>query len=254
LTSLILAFDHLPFWFVASLLALLGTIFGSFAGAVCVRWPFGESVVTGRSRCDHCHANLRIYELIPILSYLLQRGRCRSCGKAISASLLWIEIACASLGLACAVLFSPSQAATAAFFCWLLVPLIILDWRHYWLPDALLIWLGIGGLIIGGSAPGALPITDRLIGGAIGFFVLELLRRLYSRLRGIDAMGAGDPKLYGVLGLWLGWQALPPLMLVASLLGIADHVRRQYPKGRSEKRLPLGAYLSITAMLWVFIV
>jgi leader peptidase (prepilin peptidase) / N-methyltransferase len=252
LTSLLLAFEQLPLWSVASLLAVLGAIWGSFVGALCVRWPAGESVLRGRSHCDYCKTLLRARELVPILSYLFQRGQCRHCNQSIGRALVGIELTCAGLGIICAILFPPAQALTAAAICWLLVPLIILDWRHYWLPDALLIWLGIGGLIVGGFLPQQLAITDRLIGGALGFALLELLRRGYAQLRGIDAMGAGDPKLFGALGLWLGWQALPLIMLAASLLGLADYMRRTLQGHRRDSPLPLGSYLSGAAMLWTF--
>jgi leader peptidase (prepilin peptidase) / N-methyltransferase len=251
LNFLALLLDQLPLWFFASMLGILGAIWGSFAGALIIRWPVGESVLRGRSRCDHCNAVLRAHELVPILSYLAQSGKCRHCGQPISAALIGIEIAAVAIGLLCALFLPPFEAAATAVFCWLLLPLILLDWRNYWLPDALLVWLALAGLACGALLAAQSEVSDRLIGGVAGYAFLETLRRAYSRLRGIEAMGAGDPKFFGALGLWLGWQTLPPIMVAASVLGLADFVRRYAQSKDSGVRLPLGSYLGIAAMLWV---
>lgn len=240
--------DALPLWFVAAALAVLGAIWGSFAGALCHRWPLGESIIGGRSHCDDCQTVLRAHELVPILSYLSQQGKCRTCGARIALSNLKIELACALAGLVCVLLFAPIAAISVAVFCWLLVPLIVLDWQHNWLPDALLFWLAAFAFVAAPALPFAPLLLDRLIGGAAGFVVLEGLRRGYMATRGIDAMGTGDPKMFGVLGLWLGWQSLPILLLAASVLGLADFARRYVDTGKTDIRLPLGSYLGAAAM------
>jgi leader peptidase (prepilin peptidase)/N-methyltransferase len=229
---------------------LLGAIWGSFIAALCVRWPNGETIVTGRSRCDHCDVTLAAHELIPVLSHLMQRGRCRHCGNPIGRSSLLIELACAVLGLIATFLFSGYTAFAVALFFWLLVPLAILDWRHLWLPDSLIIVLGVAGLLLGGYASDA-PLDARLIGGAAGFAALQLIRTFYLTLRGVDGMGGGDPKLLGAIGLWIGWQGLPVIVMLASAIGLACYLIGQRSKSVDPVRLPLGTFLTLAAGFFV---
>lgn len=246
-------FDALPIWFVAAGLTALGAIWGSFVAALCLRWPAGESISTGRSRCDSCKAILGFAELVPIVSYALQRGRCRHCHTPIGVGSLLTELGCSSLGLLCAALFAPMAAFSAAILCWLLVPLALLDWRHYWLPDRLLLLLGLGGVLLGGLLPVEVPLIDRIIGGVAGFAALQLLRWGFARLRHKEGMGAGDPKLLGAVGLWTGWQALAPIILAASIIGIAHHLWRNSATTDADLRLPLGSYIGVATMLWLLV-
>ena len=224
--------------------AVAGAIVGSYIATLCLRWPRGESASGGRSRCDSCGRTLRPAELIPLLSAAWSRGRCSSCGAAIAAFHHRTELAAAGIG-ATALLAAPNAAgAAAALFGWLLLPLVLLDWRHFWLPDRLVLLLAAAGLALGGLL--ADPLEQRLVGGASGFGLLWLLAWSYRRLRGREGLGAGDPKLFGAIGLWLGWQLLPPLLLGASALGLAAALitrRRIAP----DQRLPFGTLLGVAA-------
>ena len=122
----------------------------------------------------------------------------------------------------------------------------MLDARHYWLPDALTAAVAVGGLLLGGLATGA-SLPDRLAGGAAGFLALALIAMAYSRFRGREGMGAGDPKLLGAIGLWTGWAALAPILVVASLSGLALALAQR--RGAAE-RMPLGALIAAAAVLW----
>ncbi len=231
------------------MLTVLGAIWGSFVAALCQRWPKGESIITGRSRCDHCQLPLRVYELVPILSYVIQRGKCRRCDAAIGRDSLFTELFCASLGLLCATLFPLPGAVAVAVLGWALLPLILLDWRHYWLPDNLVIVVAVTGLIGGGFLPTEPSLADRAIGGVAGFAVLQMLRLGYSRLRGIEAMGAGDPKLLGAIGLWVGWQSLPMVLLLASALGLTHFLTGFRNSNALKQHLPLGSYFGAATIL-----
>jgi leader peptidase (prepilin peptidase) / N-methyltransferase len=231
-------------------LMLLGMIWGSFVAALCVRWPKGESIVTGRSRCDHCAVQLASYELIPLVSYALQHGRCRHCLHPIGLSSLLIEIVCAGLGLIAAFLFSGFSACAVALFFWLLVPLAILDGRYLWLPGSLIAILALAGLFLGEYAS-AVPLDARLIGGAVGFAILSVIRLSYRLYRGVDGMGGGDPKLLGAIGLWTGWQALPIIVMLASAIGLAWFFLAYKGKAISQIRLPLGTFMAIGAAIFI---
>lgn len=245
--------DTLPFWAIAAGLTLLGAIWGSFAAALCHRWPAGEGIVKGRSRCDNCNAQLRAYELVPILSYALQAGKCRHCAAPIGPASVLIEGLCAALGLLCGTLFAPLAALATAVFCWLLVPLALLDWRHYWLPDRLILVLAAAGLALGNLLPTEPELSPRITGAVAGYAVLQLLRWAYGHFRKVDAMGAGDPKLFAAIGLWVGWQPLAPVMLIASVLGLLHFLTRFRFADRDNTQLPLGSYMAASAMLWLFV-
>jgi leader peptidase (prepilin peptidase)/N-methyltransferase len=238
----------LPYWFLLISLTILGAIWGSFTAALCSRWPKGEGVAAGRSRCEQCGKQIASYDLVPVFSYLFLKGKCRFCGQKIGARPFVIEIIAASIGAVSLLLLPPEQAVAAAIFGWLLLPLVILDFDHLWLPDRLVMVLTAIGLIAGPILIPEATIVDRTIGAVAGFASLELIRRAYKLYRKQDGMGAGDPKLFGALGIWLGWQALPALLLAASAIGIALavwHILR----GRTQTAFPFGSYLGIAAWL-----
>lgn len=228
-------------------MAVLGAIWGSFAAALCQRWPNGESVVKGRSRCDGCKATLRAYELVPIVSYLIQSGQCRRCGANIGRTSIATELACASLGLIAAVCFQGYAMVATALLFWLLVPLFILDWQHLWLPDSLVLTLALFGVLVGEVAMGT-SLQDRLIGGAAGFASLEAIRQGFRKLRRVEGMGGGDPKLLGAIGLWMGWQALPMILLIASIVGILYFLFRPSQSSTPTVHLPLGSFLAMATV------
>ena len=234
------------FWPIA--LGVLGAILGSFIAALVIRWPEGRSVMRGRSACDACGRTLRWVELIPLASAALQRGRCRSCGATIDPRHWRIEGCAAAIGVAAGVATASSVALAGAVFGWLLLALAALDVGHLWLPDRLTAPLALTGLTAGlvGIEP---SLADRLIGGASGFATLWLIAAGYRRLRGREGMGGGDPKLFGAIGLWLGWRLLPAVLLIAALvgLGLALIARARGERIAADTQAPLGALLAIAA-------
>jgi leader peptidase (prepilin peptidase)/N-methyltransferase len=226
--------------------AIAGAIAGSFIATICVRWPQGEQATSGRSRCDSCNRALGPLELVPIASWLVTRGRCRTCGAPIPTLHLMVELAAAALaGLAIAIEPNIHGAALALFWLMLLAP-AVLDAQHHWLPDPLTSVLAIVGLAIGGVATGAF-LLDRLFGGAAGYLSLWLIARSYRRSRGREGLGAGDPKLLGAIGLWTGALALPAIVLIAALGGLAVAVMQG--RGRLD-RMPFGSLMAGAAMIW----
>lgn len=237
----------LPLWFLLLLIFALGTIWGSFVGALCSRWPNDESVIKGRSRCDHCATPIPTYDLVPIFSFLVLRGKCRTCGEPIGRTPFVIEVIAALIGVVPFLLFPAEQAFAAAIFGWLLLPLVILDFQHLWLPTRLVMMVAAGGLIAGPILSSDLPWQDRLIGVVAGFLCLEVIRRAFQWLRGKEGMGAGDPKLFAAIGLWLGWAALPFVLLVASGIGIVFMLITHASRREHEIQFPFGSYMGIAA-------
>jgi leader peptidase (prepilin peptidase)/N-methyltransferase len=231
---------------------LAGLVFGSFIAALTSRWPAGRSIAAGRSRCDHCDAVLGAHDLVPLASFMALRGRCRHCGEAIAPRHPAIELAAGAIG-AVAMLAAPDVTGVlGAGFGWALLALAVLDVEHFWLPDTIVLPLGMAGLAASLAGPPAL--VDRLIGAAAGFAVLAAIAAVYRYRTGRTGLGGGDPKLLGAIGAWLGWTALPFVLLGAATLGLVlvagDRLRGREVTRHS--RVPLGALLAAAAWaLWL---
>jgi leader peptidase (prepilin peptidase)/N-methyltransferase len=234
-------------WVWPALLGVLGLVFGSFIATVAVRWPAGRSIADGRSRCDACGDELSGFELVPVLSYAVLLGRCASCRTAIKPSHSVIELIAGAIGVIAGLAAPGIEGVAGAVFGWLLLALAALDLAAFWLPDILTGALAATGLIAGlWLEP---TMAERIIGGAGGFLGLWLVAAGYRVLRGRDGLGGGDPKLFGGIGLWLGWQALPMVLLVASLAGLAGVFALRLG-GRAmgmQDRVPLGVALAASA-------
>jgi len=244
----------LPFWYQYMLAMLFGAIWGSFVAALCSRWPRGERVSDGRSHCDHCHTTLGAKDLVPILSYLWLRGKCRYCAQSIGISALYIELVSAAIGLFAVLFVSGGQAVAAAVFGWVLLPLVILDYQKLWLPNRLVLMLALAGVCVGPFLAPAIDWPDRILGCIFGFLALEAIRQTFRRLRQVEGMGGGDPKLFGAIGLWLGWQGLAFTLLLATIIGFLFVAGAYALSKNSARQLPFGAYMGIAAFTIVLLV
>lgn len=235
------------------LLGILGAVFGSFIATVAIRWPQGRSAMGGRSACDECGKGLAGHELVPLLSFVLQRGRCRGCGKTIHLAHPATEAAGLAIGVAAGLVAPGWEGVAGAVFGWLLLALAALDLAAFWLPNVLTAALAITGLIDGiFFDPGWI---DRILGGLIGFGLLYLVAFTYRHVRKREGLGGGDPKLFGAIGLWLGASMLAPVLLGASVTGLAVALAMKL-SGREigmTSRLPLGTLLAIAAFpAWLY--
>ncbi|MEV5022496.1 prepilin peptidase [Sphingobium sp. LMA1-1-1.1] len=235
--------------FPALLGATAGAIAGSFLATIILRWPQGRGVLRGRSACDGCGRVLGVVDLVPMVSALVQRGRCRSCGAPIDPLHGRVEAGCAIIG-ALALGFSPDPGGVGwAMLGWLLLTLAVLDRRHFWLPDGLTLPLAFLGFTIGPWVTDT-TMAGRAIGAMTGYLTLLLIALGYRRFRGRDGLGLGDAKLLGALGAWFGWQALPFILLLAASVGLLA-VGAVMATGRridGATRLPLGTFLAIAAV------
>lgn len=243
----------MPDWAWPLALAVLGLIFGSFIATVALRWPEGRSAMRGRSECDSCRKALRAHELVPLFSYALQRGRCRACGGAIHPGHLAVEIAGALVGVAAGLVAPGWEGVAGAVFGWLLLALAALDLAAFWLPNVLTGLLALTGIADGlFFDPGWL---DRIAGGLFGFGLLYLVAFTYRHIRGREGLGGGDPKMFGGIGLWLGASMLAPVLLAASVTGLAVAlaVRISGREMGMTSRLPLGTLLAVAAFpAWLY--
>jgi leader peptidase (prepilin peptidase) / N-methyltransferase len=231
----------------------LGLIAGSFAATAAIRWPEGRSVRAGRSRCDACETPLRAGELVPVLSFLLQRGRCRRCGARIDPNHLAVELAAGTIGLVAALAHPLPLALVTALLGWWLLLIALLDLGHHWLPDRLTLPLVPIGLAAAWAGLGP-PLPERIAGAAIGWAALLAIAFLYRRLRAREGLGGGDPKLLAGLGAWIGVWNLPLVLLGAGLLGLAAvlAMRLRGEAVSAASRLPLGTLMALAAWpLWL---
>ncbi|WP_370569944.1 A24 family peptidase [Erwinia sp. S43] len=206
--------------------ALLGICFGSLLNVVVYRLPHmikhqedGYNLWLPRSHCPLCAHQLSCFDTIPLFSWLILRGRCRYCSHAISCRYPLVELSCMLLWVMMAALLPPGGTLIASWILvWLLLALTLIDIEHQLLPDLLtlpLLWLGMLFQLL--HCLPHISLQQSVIGALVGYLVLWLLAYGYRLLRGKEALGLGDAKLLAALGAWLGWQALPLLLLLASL-------------------------------------
>jgi leader peptidase (prepilin peptidase)/N-methyltransferase len=238
------------------ILFVIGLIVGSFVNVVIYRLPqslMGKSINLsnpGRSFCPKCKHTLSIIELIPLLSYLFQRGKCKHCKQSISVQYPVVELTCGLLVSVAYLKFGLNlELLFILFFIFNLVALFWIDIKHQLLPDAITLPLIAIGLVFN-YLFGFVEFSDAVIGAAVGYLTLWSIFWAYKLIRKVDGMGYGDFKLVAALGAWFGWQSLPMLLLGASTLGIVYFIvfiRRQ------DKTFAFGPFLVISALVWLFV-
>lgn len=238
--------------------AVLGAITGSFLGVVAERVPpmvmeeegCGNLLFPG-SHCPVCQHSLSAWENIPLLSWLVLRGRCRQCRTAIPLQVFLIE-------LFTAIFFGITAwcvpGIETLFSLWLLaaflLPLAMIDWKHQLLPDCLtqpLLWAGLLIHALGS----ALSLRDALFGAVAGYLSLWFLYWGFRLTTGREGLGYGDFKLLAALGAWCGWQALPSIELIAALCGIMGYLASGN-LNKNNQTISFGPYLSLAGIV-VFI-
>lgn len=197
----------------------IGAVVGSFLNVVIHRVPRGESIVSPASHCPRCGDSFPWYLNVPILSWVALRGRCRKCKLPIDVRYPVVELITALAALACVRQFGLSPLALRSFvFVATLIALAYIDLGHWLLPDK----ITLPGIVVGLASAGVVDgpgWTDALIGAAAGYGSLWLVKVLGTLAFGRDAMGGGDLKLFGMIGAFLGWQLLLPVLMLASVQG-----------------------------------
>ncbi len=236
------------------LAAILGTAVGSFLNVVILRLPKeNNSVVFPASHCPKCLTPLHWYENIPLLSYLLLRGKCGHCKVKISLQYPVVEACMAALSAALCYKFGLS-ITFAGYFLFLaaLLAIIFIDYQHYIIPDL----IDLPGILLGLLFSFINPLVNwqsSLIGIIAGGGVLWAVASLYALLRKKEGMGGGDIKLLAMLGAWLGWQSLPFIILFSSLSGaIIGSISLYLLKKDQASQIPFGPFLSIAAIIYLF--
>jgi leader peptidase (prepilin peptidase)/N-methyltransferase len=260
---------------------VLGLIFGSFANVCIYRIPLGKSIVRPPSACPDCGERIRLYDNVPLISYVLLRGRCRHCGLPIPWTYPLVEALFGLLSLSLFIRYGVSfQYLLLFLFTGTLLVISFIDLRHQIIPDI----LSLPGIVLGLAASAAFQwaLTGRLLGdglrltGAFGWagphFMMGRITWLdslvgivagggslwivavcFERLTGKEGMGGGDIKLLAMIGAWLGWQCLVPVVLMSSLVGALVGSVYLLVSGKGLRvRIPFGPFLALGALLYFF--
>ncbi len=206
------------------------------------------------STCPGCGHRIRPLENIPVLSYVALRGRCSACRKRIPLRYPLVEAVTAVLSVIVVLRLGAGwDTAAALCFTWALVALTVIDLDHQLLPDSItlpLLWAGL----IANQLTGAIPLHDALWGAVFGYLSLWSVYWGFKLLTGKEGMGYGDFKLLAALGAWLGWMALPTIVLLSSLLGAITGIGMMLFKGmKRDNPFPFGPFLAGAgwiALLW----
>jgi leader peptidase (prepilin peptidase)/N-methyltransferase len=221
--------------------------------AVPEETPAPYNLAVPRSSCPECGHAITAIENIPIVSYLALRGACSACRKPISARYPLVE-ALGGLLAACAIWrFGLSwQGAAACVLLWTLIALTFIDFDTQFLPDNLTLPLLWGGLLAN-LFDLFIPLRDAVIGAIAGYLALWIVYWLFRLIRGKEGMGYGDFKLLAALGAWLGWQMLPLIVLLSSVVGAFIGISLIVFKGRDhDVPLAFGPYLAVAGGIALF--
>ena len=264
-------------WFDAALGGMLGLLLGSFLNVVVYRlpkmmerqWAAECAQLSGseptdtvpfnlnrpRSHCQQCEHQIRWFENIPIASYLFLRGKCSSCRTPISLRYPLVELATGALFFVCIWRWgmTPTGLAWSGFSAALLT-LALIDWDTTLLPDDITLPLLWAGLVAAALQWTSVPLSSALWGAVAGYLSLWSVYWVFKLLTGKEGMGYGDFKLFAALGAWFGWQALIPIILMASVIGALVGIAMKFSSGlREGGYIPFGPFLAgagLTAMLF----
>jgi leader peptidase (prepilin peptidase) / N-methyltransferase len=259
---------------IATAVFLFGLVIGSFLNVCIARLPLGGSIASPASHCPRCNAPIRFYDNIPVVSFLLLRGRCRSCGEPISVRYPVVELMNGLFYVWIHALFGlDGQAVLTMAFCSALIVVTFIDYDHQLIPDVIslpgmLIGLALApffmetladplpfrlGVLLPHSTPYFKALLNSLIGLIMGGGPLLAIGLLWKKLRGIEAMGGGDVKLMGMVGSFLGWKgALLTLMLGALSGSVVGGLLVFLKRHKMDNVIPFGPFLAAGAVAAAF--
>jgi leader peptidase (prepilin peptidase) / N-methyltransferase len=231
-----------------TVLSLLGLSVGSFLNVCVHRLPRRQSLVHPGSRCPHCGYVLRWYDNIPVVSYLLLRGRCRACRESIAIRYPALELATLLLFLVHGAVFGWSTLLVVRLlFACAMVVLFAIDLEHHLLPDVITLPGIVAGLLFSIVLPPG--IVDSLLGVLVGGGVLWLIGEAYYRYSGQEGMGGGDVKMLAMIGAFLGWKLVLVTLVLSSVAGsLIGVLVIAFRRGGMKYALPYGTFLALGAL------
>jgi len=232
---------------------ILGALIGSFLNVCILRLPKEESIITPGSHCPSCQNPIKFYDNVPLISYILLKGRCRHCRSAISFQYPLIEGITALGSLILFLKFGPSLSYLVYFaFLASLIIITVIDLHHQIIPDVISL-PGIGVGLLASLIIPQIHLRDSLIGIVSGGGSLFVVATLYQWLFKREGMGGGDIKLLAMIGAFLGWKAVLLTILLSSLIGSMTGIIIMVLKGKDFKyAIPFGPFLSLGAVISLF--
>jgi leader peptidase (prepilin peptidase)/N-methyltransferase len=235
-------------WLVLAVAFTLGACIGSFLNVCIQRLPADESVVSPGSRCPRCATPIAWHDNIPLFSWAWLGARCRACRAQIPARYPVVEAATGGLAVLALFRFGVTPAAAVAFlFTAALLLITFIDFDHRFIPDE----VSLPGIVVGLAAsflPGGVTPVDALGGVLLGGGVLWAVAWGYERLTGVEGMGYGDVKLLAMMGAFLGWQAIPAVLVVASITGSLAGALLIFARGGTGRARRITQRLGLTAL------
>lgn len=231
---------------VVAVYAIFGLLVGSFLNVVIARVPEGRSLIRPGSACPRCGAPIAWYDNVPIVSFLVLRGRCRACGTAISWRYPLVEAATAGLFAAAGLAFGPGlEGGVAAALLAALLAITVIDLDHQIIPDV----ISLPGIVAGflaNLATGRVPWVESLIGALVGAGLFIVIAVVGSWWAGQEAMGGGDIKLAAMLGAFLGWKVLAISVFLSTVVGgiLSAVFMTVGIRGRRDP-IPFGPFLAV---------
>ncbi len=253
-------FDFMPSWSLYVISGVIGAILGSFANVCIIRMPADKSVIWPRSQCPFCRHKLSPVENIPVISFIVLRGRCRACKRPISLQYPIVEILMIALSiLTWWYFYDPFKYLI--YVCLFILPLLIcsiIDLKHFIIPDSITLpGIVVGFLVhifLGSEISYGWAALDSLLGIAIGGGALYLFAKIYERIKKQEGLGGGDVKLIAMLGAFFGWRASILILLMSSFLGsLIGLLLIIFLRKGMKYAIPFGPFLAAGGLIYLFL-
>ena len=233
---------------------LFGLALGSFLNVCIYRIPLKKSIVHPPSSCPNCGAGIRFYDNIPVISYILLLGRCRQCHAPISFRYPLVELITGLLSVALFIKFGLSPNYILLFlFTASLIAIAFIDLQHKIIPDVISLPGILVGVVFSFFPSAGISPLEALIGVVGGGGFLFLVGTAFEKVTGREGMGGGDVKLLAMIGAWMGWKALPFIILISSLSGaVLGGLSLAVSRQGMRSRIPFGPFLALGALVFLF--
>ena len=235
---------------------ILGALWGSFANVCIYRLPKGKGVVSGRSHCPKCKKEIVWQDNIPIISYLILKGKCRKCKRKISSQYPMVEMINILLFLIIYFLFGISLTTILLMILSLsFLITFFIDLKHFIIPNSLTFSMMILGFIksFDPNLNSIFPnYINSLIGGLFGYGVIFSIIFFYKQIRKKEGMGLGDAKLLAVIGFWFGWIAIPFVLFLSSIFALVFVIPDLIKKNKKmTSQIPFGPYIILATIFYL---
>lgn len=244
------------FWYLV--FGILGLVLGSFLNVVIYRIPRDESIVFPPSHCPVCNVPIKPYDNIPVISYIILRGRCRNCGERISIIYPLVEVITGAIFISLFIKFGWSfEFPVMLVLMIFLIPCFFIDLKFKIIPYSPLLfiipfilrlvdslWISNEGILF--------FLKQYVVGGAVGFILIVIIRFIGTKIFRKEAMGMGDAILFLFIGLFLGWKPIPYILFIASILGSIISLVLLITKQIKDKEIPFGPYIVSATVVYIF--